>query len=199
MSVFLLQDYLHLITWIVFIFWEPYSMKEKDTKDYDTYYEKRPHLIHVPRWVFPPVWFFLKSTQVVAYFLYLKYVSENDALFASVYIVPIMSLIIAGVCLSKYWTAFYFRWKMYSTAGAVAFVLMGCAVVVTVLMGISGANGQFGSLWAIPFVFSMPLTLWLVFAFVLNAQRVREEMVLSELYTRVTNRKRGTMKSYIEL
>jgi tryptophan-rich sensory protein len=177
MPLFFLIDYIHLVTWIVFVFWEPYSMREKDRVRYDEYYAKRPSLARVPKEVFAPVWFVLKSILVAAYFMYFKAVSDAynplDALptLDNPVIIATMSLIIAATCLSKYWLPFYFRWKMYQTAFAISFALWGCAIVVAILMGTT----RVGSLWFIPVIFVSMHAAWLTVATILNLQRVLKE------------------------
>lgn len=173
MPLFFLLDYIHLTTWIVFVFWEPYSMRDKDRAAYDEYYAKHTSMARIPKEVFAPVWFVLKSLLVAAYFMYFKAVADAYVPITSPTLddplnIAAMSIIIAATCLAKYWLPFYFRWKMHGTALIISFCLWASAIVVAALMGTT----KVGSLWFVPVIFVSLHALWLTIATVVNAQRV---------------------------
>lgn len=163
----------HLVTWIVFVFWQVYSMKESDRKFYQLHVEKLPEFMRLPPSAFGLVWTMLYSLQVAFIFIFMEWTIDiGHYVFLTVFI-----LFVVNTLMGKMWTALFFGMRSRTETGMVqmneigaawvAFLMWASAVTILVLVGVTdniGANGVPDTFKWMLFGFYIPYVLWLTFA-----------------------------------
>jgi tryptophan-rich sensory protein len=154
-----------LVAWTVFVFWEPFQMKEKDREYYDKHSNNLQWIARVPAFVFPIVWTLLKTLNVTAIVVYSdNIISESHWAWPTVF-----ALFFAGQILAKIWTMTFFRFRLPRVALVLSIVLFALAVATIACMGASTDNSN---LWGLSLGLLVPHCLWLAFAIALNASWV---------------------------
>jgi tryptophan-rich sensory protein len=166
---FAIFDAVHLLTWAIFVFWEPYQMTKKDTDWYKDNYKKLNSLLQVPPWAFGIIWTILKLLQIAGIFLFSKWSSESLLVgggtdhwtFVAVYTIFIIHSFIA-----KGWTLLFFGMRMVTLALVSSGLLCATSILIVIFMGF--AQDNVGYLYPIPLCFFIPTAAWLLIAFTLN-------------------------------
>jgi tryptophan-rich sensory protein len=170
------QSVVALVTWFVFVFWDPlpvsmdeYDMYEKEKTD------RLPMMLRFNRMIFPIVWFILQLLLVAFMFLYTQFtINPHNHTF-----IVVTVLMLFNELVRKTWSAVFFQQKNFIGAFIICLILLGSATPVCALT-ISGNNIGEDNVtpdnlrWML-FAFYATYYVWLVVALVLNAAWIYDQ------------------------
>lgn len=164
----------YLVSWIVFIFWDPLSVSRDAYKTYREKYEEGKLLqFGVAPETFGWVWFFLDCLRVVFIFLFMHMtIDVTRYVFITVFV-----LFVVNELARKTWSYVFFDLKQPTLALFIALFLWATAVTIVVLVGITDNLRLNAAIpdnykWMI-FSFYMLYVLWLTYAVLLNNEWIQ--------------------------
>lgn len=159
----------YLVSWIVFIFWNPLWVSRAAYDSYRQKYEdgKLAQFGVAPE-TFGWVWFFLDCLRVVFIFFFMHMtINVSQYVFITVFV-----LFVVNELVRKTWAHVFFNLKQPTFALFIALFLWATAVAIVVLVGITSNLGLNATTpdnfkWMI-FSFYLLYVLWLTYAVLLN-------------------------------
>lgn len=158
-------DAVQLVTYTLFVFWQPMPMTSAERKFYRDQSGNLPVYARLPTYVFPMVWFVLHVCLVAGMTLFAKWTVDGDHWVWR----TVWSLFYINVLASKLWTFLFFtmKWGWMSLANAI--FLMATALAMTICVVIGRDNVLPDPYWAVPFSLFLVYTIWLTYAVLLTA------------------------------
>jgi tryptophan-rich sensory protein len=165
--VFTVESCTRLVAWTALVMFEVFTLSRSKRNQYDKEMRNLNMVAYqIPSWVFPMVWYTLKTLIVLSMFFWAEYaVNVDDWTFPTVF-----ALVFALIVLSKFWMPLFFDNCAYATSLGLAMVLFALSLAAMIIMIISNNEG---TLWALPFALWVPVMAWYGFAVLLNFEWYR--------------------------
>jgi tryptophan-rich sensory protein len=175
MSSFAAPDVTMLLALISFVFFEIFHMEKHHRDWYESHRSFMSSWLRefIPSWIFGPVWFVVKSCQVIAMYFFLKYHTNE---FHYTYLVNVICFIVA-VAENKMWTPVFFEMQWTGLALGKCLFVWALVLVQLIMIGMAGPPSAFltGSAWYAPLIPQIFVVAWLTCAAFLNYEFIRAQ------------------------
>lgn len=161
-------DGVTVLVTLMFVWFEPYKMKDTDREWYMRKLESAgiPMVLQLPPWVFRVAWTVIKLCDVASIFLFQKFAQNNVENWT---IPATYGIFLAVQIVSKTWGSTFFEYKYFGLAAIITVVLVLHQAAYVALIAVAQTYfSVLGYLYYVPIILALPRLCWLTFASILG-------------------------------